>query len=55
MDKMVARLNIEHLRKQIATETDATKRQTMQRILAEEEAKLAALLNRSNERTRRPG
>ncbi len=55
MDKMVARLNIEHLRKQLTTETDEAKRSTMQRILAEEEAKLAALLNRPNERRRRPG
>jgi hypothetical protein len=55
MDKMVARLNIEHLRKQLETETDETRRQTMQRILAEEEAKLAVLLNRPNERKRRQG
>jgi hypothetical protein len=55
MDKMVARLNIEHLRNQLATETDKTKRQTMLRILAEEEAKLAGLLNRPDERRRRPG
>jgi hypothetical protein len=45
MDNMVVGLNIEHLRKQLATETDQTKRQTMERILDEEEAKLAALLN----------
>lgn len=55
MDKTVARLNIEHLRKQLATEIDETKRSTMRRILAEEEAKLAALLNRPPERKRRPG
>ncbi len=55
MDKLVARLNIEHLRTQLATETDETKRSTMQRILAQEEAKLATLLNRPNERKRRPG
>ncbi len=54
MDKMVARLNIEHLRKQLAIETDETKRQTMLRILADEEAKLAGLLNRHPERKRRP-
>jgi hypothetical protein len=43
MDKMVAGLNIEYLRKQLATEIDQTKRQTMERILDEEEAKLAVL------------
>ncbi len=43
MDKTVARLNIEHFRKQLATETDETRRQTLLRLLAEEEAKLTAL------------
>jgi hypothetical protein len=41
MDKSVARLNIEHFRKRLATETDETVRQTLLRLLAEEEAKLA--------------
>jgi hypothetical protein len=40
MDKTVARLNIEHYRKLLATEVDETKRQTLQRLLQEEEAKL---------------
>jgi len=40
MDKTVARLNIEHFRKRLAAETDDTKRQTLLRLLAEEEAKL---------------
>ncbi len=53
MDKTVARLNIEHFNKKLATETDETKRQAILRLLAEEEAKLAALLNRSKERNRR--
>lgn len=43
MDRTVARLNIEHYRKQLARETDDTRRQTLVRLLEEEEAKLAAL------------
>ena len=43
MDKYIARLNIEHYRKQLATEQDETKREQIARLLAEEEAKLAAL------------
>jgi len=43
MDKFVTRLNIEHYRKKLAAEQDELKRQTSQRLLAEEEAKLAAL------------
>jgi len=43
MDKAVARLNIEHYRKLLAIETDLAKRQTLECLLAEEEAKLAAL------------
>jgi hypothetical protein len=39
----VARLNIEHFRKKLAEEKDETKRQTLLHLLAEEEAKLAAL------------
>jgi hypothetical protein len=41
MDKTVADLNIEHCKKLLATETDPVKRQMIQRLLAEEEAKLA--------------
>jgi hypothetical protein len=41
MDKAIARLNIEHFRKRLSAETDETKRQTLLRLLAEEEAKLA--------------
>ncbi|MBV1699667.1 MAG: GAF domain-containing protein, partial [Hyphomicrobiales bacterium] len=44
MDKTVARLNIEHFRKLLATEMDGVKRQTIVRLLAEEEKKLAALM-----------
>jgi hypothetical protein len=41
MDKTVADLNIEHFKKLLAAETDPVKRQTIERLLAEEEAKLA--------------
>jgi len=43
MDKTVARLNIEHYRKLLETEIDQKKRETLLHLLAEEEAKLAAL------------
>ncbi len=43
MDKTVARLNIEHYRKLLANEADETRREMLVRLLAEEEAKLAAL------------
>ena len=43
MDRSVVRLNIEHYRRLLATETDETPRQTLARLLAEEEAKLASL------------
>jgi len=48
VDKTVARLNIEHYRTLLAGELDATKRRSIIHLLAEEEAKLAALENRSN-------
>lgn len=43
MDKFVAKANIEHFRRKLATETDEAKRQILTRLLAEEEAKLASL------------
>jgi hypothetical protein len=43
MDKFVARLNIEHFKKKLATECDEAQRLKLQTFLAEEEAKLAAL------------
>jgi len=43
MDKTIAQLNIAHFREKLKTETDEAKRQTLRRLLAEEEAKLAAL------------
>lgn len=53
MDRTVARLNIEHFRRLLAKETDETRRQVLQRLLAEEEAKLAD--PRPKERRRRSG
>ncbi len=53
MDRTVARLNIEHYRKRLAEETDETRRQTLPRLLAEEEAKLAALMGQPKARKRR--
>ncbi len=43
MDKFVARLNIEHYRKRLVTGLDETDRQAILRLLADEEARLAAL------------
>jgi hypothetical protein len=42
LDRTVAHLNIEHYRRLLATEIDEPRRQVLQRLLAEEEAKLAA-------------
>ncbi len=43
MDKFVARLNIDHYRKLLTIEQDAARRRELLRLLADEEAKLAAL------------
>jgi hypothetical protein len=43
MERTVARLNIEHYKHLLARETDDAKRQTLMRLLAEEEAKLRGL------------
>lgn len=51
MERTVARLNIEHFRRLLAEETDESKRQRLLRLLAEEEAKLAA--SKPNEPRRR--
>ena len=40
MDKRIAELNVEHYQRLLATETDPKKRDTIERLLAEEEAKL---------------
>jgi hypothetical protein len=52
MDRTVARLNVEHFRKLLAEDIDETKRQSLLRLLAEEEAKLAALMDPPKEGTR---
>ena len=41
MDRTVADLNIAHYRKLLSIESDPVKRQTIEKLLAEEEAKLA--------------
>jgi Mg/Co/Ni transporter MgtE len=43
MKKMVARLNIEHFRHMLESETDETKRRMLLRLLDEEEANMKAL------------
>jgi len=53
MDKTVARLNIEHYRKLLVIETDETRRKMLSRLLAEEEAKLAACENPTKRKTER--
>ena len=42
--RMIIDLNIQHYRDLLKTETDASKRQSISKLLAEEEAKLAKLL-----------
>ena len=49
MDKTVADLNIQHFKKLLETETDLVKRRTIQRLLAEEEGKLALPLAKKTE------
>jgi hypothetical protein len=41
VDRTVADLNIAHFKKLLSAETDPVKRGTIERLLAEEEAKLA--------------
>ena len=43
MDEKVAKLNIEHYKRLLASETDETKRVSIARLLAEEEANLAKI------------
>jgi len=52
VDRTVARFNIEHYRRLLATETDEQKRRVLQTLLAEEEAKLADDIPRERKRTR---
>lgn len=44
MDRTVARLNIEHFRRLLATETDEQRRALLHKLLAEEEARLAGTM-----------
>jgi hypothetical protein len=44
MQEFVARLNIEHFLRKLAGETDEAKRDMLRRLLAEEKAKLAAIV-----------
>jgi hypothetical protein len=44
LDKTVADLNIAHFKQLLETETDPVKRQTIERLLAAEEVKLAQAL-----------
>jgi hypothetical protein len=53
MDKTIAQLNIAHLRKVLASDTDESKRRMLLRLLAEEEAKLASLPRASETGKRR--
>jgi hypothetical protein len=50
MDEYIAKANIEHFKKLIEAETDENKRRFLQRLLAEQQLKLAAALKRRNER-----
>ena len=50
MDEFVAKANIEHFKAQLKTETDEGKRRVLERLLADEEQKLAAALRRRRER-----
>jgi hypothetical protein len=53
VDRSVARLNIEHYRRLLEKETDEDRRQTIKRLLAEEEAKLADSQRPPGQRPRR--
>jgi len=47
MDRTVADLNIEHFRRLLAAEIDPARRQVLDRLLAEEQTKLASMPTRS--------
>jgi hypothetical protein len=49
MDQFLAKANIEHFKKLLASEIDAHKRLVLENLLAEEGSKLAAALRRLNE------
>jgi hypothetical protein len=46
----IAKANIEHFKKLLETETDPEKRRTIEKLLAEHEAKLAVVRKRLAER-----
>jgi hypothetical protein len=48
LDRTVADLNIAHFKKLLVTEADPVKRQTIERLLAEEEAKLTRAQTKSS-------
>jgi hypothetical protein len=50
LDKTVARLNIEHYRKKLTEEKDPDRRNTLLRLIAEEEARLHSLENKVKDR-----
>jgi predicted secreted protein len=52
VDETIARLNIEHYCRKLCQETDEAKRQTLQRLLVEEEAKLAQIMKQQQEQKR---
>ena len=47
MERTIANFNIEQFRQKLETETDETKRRTLVQLLSEEQAKLAALIEKS--------
>jgi hypothetical protein len=51
MDRTVAGLSAEHFRHLLERETDETKRQMILRLLAQEEAKLKAMVSSPKEKT----
>jgi hypothetical protein len=52
MPNWIAKANIEHFKKLLETEKDPRERAVIEKELAEEEAKLAALLKDRNEKER---
>ncbi len=50
IDAEIAKANIEHLTKLLQTETDSAKRNVIERVLVEEELKLAAALKDRSDR-----
>ncbi|WP_165899807.1 hypothetical protein [Borborobacter arsenicus] len=46
MDKLIARLNIEHFQERLAEEKDEATRRVLMKLLADEEEKLRRILRR---------